>query len=89
MRIYLCKYFLKIEIECIDNYNQNGFSIFVDELAASSINMGFRVWVSTADYWTVRWDVLETIIYRFREENINIPFDQLDITIRKEQEELL
>ena len=33
MRIYLCEYFLKIEIECIDNYNQNGFSIFVDELA--------------------------------------------------------
>lgn len=33
MRICLCKYFLKIEIECIDNYNQNGFSIFVDELA--------------------------------------------------------
>ena len=33
MRIYLCKYFLKIEVECIDNYNPNGFSIFLDELA--------------------------------------------------------
>ena len=69
--------------------HKKGIDIFVDELAASSINMGFRVWVSTADYWNVRWDILETIIYRFREENINIPFDQLDITIRKEQEEQL
>lgn len=33
MRVYLCKYFLKIEIECTDDYNQNGFSVFVDELA--------------------------------------------------------
>ena len=33
MMIYLCKYFLKIEVECIDYYNPNGFSIFLDELA--------------------------------------------------------
>ncbi|MCR5609200.1 MAG: mechanosensitive ion channel [Lachnospiraceae bacterium] len=60
-----------------------GFDIFVDQLADSSINIGFRVWVQTADYWAVRWELLEEVIERFREENINIPYNKLDVNIHE------
>ena len=58
-----------------------GVNILVDELAESSINVAFRVWVDTADYFAVKADMLEKIVERFREENINIPFNKMDVNI--------
>ena len=58
-----------------------GIDVLVNELAGSSINISFRVWVRTADYFALRADMLEKIIEKFREENINIPFDKMDINI--------
>jgi small-conductance mechanosensitive channel len=39
------------------------------------------MWVETADYFPVRADMLERVIDRFREENINIPFNKMDVNI--------
>lgn len=58
-------------------------SITVDELADSSINIGFKMWVETANYLAVKADMLEKIIDTFREENINIPYNKLDVNIVK------
>jgi small conductance mechanosensitive channel len=58
-----------------------GVDILVSELADSSINISFRMWVETADYFPVRADMLERVIDRFREENINIPFNKMDVNI--------
>ena len=58
--------------------------IFVrmSEHAASSINITSRVWVKSADYWTVKFDMLEAVKARFDEEGIEIPFNQMDVHIK-------
>lgn len=53
--------------------------IFVKELGAHSIDFGIRVWVTSEDYWELKWKLLEEIQERFREEGIEIPYEQLDV----------
>ncbi len=54
----------------------------VSEHAASSINLTMRVFVKSADYWTVKFDMLESVKERFDQEGIAIPFNQLDVHIQ-------
>lgn len=54
----------------------------VSEHGASSINIVTRAWTKSADYWTVYFDLLETVKTRFDEEGIEIPFDQVDVHIK-------
>lgn len=48
---------------------------------ASSLDFTLRVWVNSGDYWTVNFDLLENINNRFIAENIEVPFNQLDVHI--------
>ena len=56
-------------------------TIAVSELADSSVNFVVRAWVNTADYWPVYFDLLEAIKIRLDEENIGIPYPQLDLHV--------
>ena len=51
--------------------------------ADSALEFTLRVWVKRADYWTVHFDLLETLTKRFEEEGIEIPFPQLDVHVTK------
>jgi small conductance mechanosensitive channel len=53
--------------------------VFVQELADSSVNVAVRVWVKTADYWPMQWDLPERVKLRFDAEGISIPFPQRDV----------
>ena len=57
--------------------------IFVRDLAESSVNLGFRSWVPMDDYWKVRWELNERVKLTFDEEGITIPYNQLDVTVKK------
>lgn len=50
----------------------------------SSVVITCRVWCKTVDYWTVHFDLLEQVRVKFTEEGINIPYNQLDVHIVKE-----
>ncbi|MBE7090429.1 MAG: mechanosensitive ion channel [Clostridiales bacterium] len=54
------------------------------EHAASSINITTRVWVKSADYWTVYFDLLEQVKAEFDKQGIEIPFEQVDVHIKKD-----
>ena len=41
-----------------------------------------RFWVSTDDYWPVRWRTLEKIKFAFDEAGISIPYQQLDVHLK-------
>lgn len=59
-------------------------TVFVDSLGESSVNLGFRGWVRASDYWTEKWEILEEVKLQFDENNIEIPFNQLDVHVNKE-----
>lgn len=51
--------------------------------ADSSLKFTARVWCKSEDYWTVNFDVLESVKNAFEENDIQIPFPQLDVHIDK------
>lgn len=53
--------------------------ISIAELADNSVNFTVRVWCNTPDYWDVHFYVLEQAKIKFDEENINIPYPQMDV----------
>lgn len=53
--------------------------IRVSEHGDSSIGIVTRVWVKKDDYWTVNYDLLESVKQRFDEDGIEIPFPQIDV----------
>lgn len=57
--------------------------IFVDELAASSVVIGLRAWVSTKEYWNVKWKLQEEIKLAMDAEGIEIPYQKLDVHVKE------
>ncbi len=45
----------------------------------SSVDFMIKVWCKTEDYWTIHFDLLEQVKIRFDEENISIPYPQMDV----------
>ena len=57
--------------------------VAVAELGDSSVNFVVRPWVNSADYWTVRFELMEQIKDALDAENIEIPFPQMDVHVNK------
>ena len=53
--------------------------IAVNELGDSSVNFVVRPWVNSADYWAVKWYLLEEIKNTFDANGISIPYPQQDV----------
>lgn len=51
------------------------------EHGSSSIVIAARVWTETSNYWSVYFDVTEQVRAAFIENNIEIPFNQLDVHV--------
>ncbi len=49
----------------------------------SSLEYTVRIWCKSADYWDVYFDTMENVKKAFDENNIQIPFNQLDVHIEK------
>lgn len=48
----------------------------------SAVNITARVWVNSDDYWTVKWDILEASKRMFDENNIEIPYNKIDVNVK-------
>lgn len=53
--------------------------IFVAELADSSVNFVYRLWVNSENYWPVYFDMHEKVKKALDANNISIPFPQTDV----------
>ncbi|MBW2467082.1 MAG: mechanosensitive ion channel [Deltaproteobacteria bacterium] len=62
-------------------------TVAVAELGDSSVNLVFRPWVKTADYWDVRFALTERIKNGLDEAGISIPFPQQDVHLFVDKEE--
>lgn len=56
----------------------------ITEHAASSINLVTRVWVKNEDYWAAYFDILEAVKAEFDKAGVEIPFNQLDVHVKKD-----
>ncbi len=57
--------------------------IAISELADSSVNLAVRVWVNSADYWGVFFDMNKEVYTSFEKAGLSIPFPQMDVHLDK------
>ncbi len=56
--------------------------VYVSELADSSVNLQARLWIPTEKYWDVKWRLTEKMKYVYDENNIEIPYQKIDVNIQ-------
>lgn len=59
-------------------------TVFVSDLSPSSVKIGLRVFTSPSDYIATKWQLLEDIKIAFDQNNIRIPYNQLDVHINNQ-----
>ena len=57
--------------------------IELGKLNDSSVDITLRVWVNSADYWAVYFSMNEKVYKAFAEEELHIPFPQMDVHIQR------
>lgn len=62
-------------------YNDPAPSVVLSELGESSITLTVKAWCSSDDYWDTKWYLIDNIFNEFKRNNINIPFNQLEVAI--------
>ncbi len=55
--------------------------VYVDELADSAVILGVRCWFKNEEYWEGKWRITENIKYALDENEIPIPYPQLDVHV--------
>lgn len=55
----------------------------LSKCADSAVEYTARVWVNSADYWTVYFDVLDGVKKAFKENDIIIPYPQMDVHVKQ------
>lgn len=68
-----CEYVMKEEV----------YDVFVSNLGSSSVDLNVRFWVKSADYWTAKAYITENIKVKLDANNIEIPYNKLDVQIQK------
>ena len=56
-------------------------TVYVDQLADSSVILGSRGWAATEDHWAARWRIIEKTKLEFDDAGIEIPYNQMDVNI--------
>lgn len=69
-----------------DTRSNKDMVVFVDELAESTVIMGFRVWVPTDRYFPVKWRLNEQIKEEFDKNKIVIAYNQLDVHVHEKKD---
>ncbi len=58
------------------------------EFGASSLNFTVRVWMDAGEFWNVKFDLMERVLRTFRENKIEIPYNQIDVHMVQPKEEV-
>jgi small conductance mechanosensitive channel len=55
--------------------------VYVDKLAASSVDLKVRAWTHSSNYWTVYFNINQRIYSELPRPGVSFPFSQLDVHI--------
>ncbi len=75
---------LDVAFSCEKGLSDPAPAVVMTECADSGINYTLRVWCETPDYWVVREQLLIGVRNAFKNANIEIPYPQMDVRIRKD-----
>lgn len=56
--------------------------VAVNSHGDNAVGFVVKVWTKTEDYWTVYYNLLEKVKIKFDEENISIPYPQMDVHVK-------
>lgn len=62
-------------------FQDPAFFVALTSLGESSVNIVVRAWVKADDYWDVFFSMNENVYKTFTEENLSIPFPQMDVHV--------
>lgn len=74
---------LKVLKEDEATLKDQDMTVFVDQLAESSVNLGVRCWFNNDDFWTGKWRITENCKLALDQAGIQIPFPQMDVHIQQ------
>lgn len=57
--------------------------IALTKLDSSSVNIVVRVWALPQDYWSVYFDINESVYKEFAKQGLNIPYPQMDVHVHQ------
>lgn len=60
-------------------------NVFIDSFDDSGMTLGIRAWVRTEDYWSTTWDLREKIKISFDDNQIEIPYNRLEVDMLNRQ----
>jgi small conductance mechanosensitive channel len=75
---------------CADNeliFKDPAPFVMLSKMGESSLDFVVRAWCKKEDYWTVNFYLLDSIKKAFDANGIEIPFNQLDVTIKNKPTE--
>ena len=79
---------IEIVKECLDateNVSQDPPpQVGIEAFADSSVNIGYRYWVTTEMYYQTQYKVNLSVFTAFKEQGVNIPFPQREVRILNE-----
>lgn len=58
--------------------------VFIKNYGSSSIDICCWIWVNSADYWHVYYDIIGQVKAAYDKEGLTIPFEQLDVHVIKD-----
>ncbi len=60
--------------------------VYIDSFDESGMTLGIRAWVKTEVYWNAMWDLREKVKEVFDCNNIQIPYNRMDVNIINKQD---
>lgn len=72
-----------IALNCKYRISEDKILIALKEHSSNALVFTFRIWVLKEDYWTAKFELLEVIKETFDKEGIEIPYQKLDVNIKK------
>lgn len=76
---------LEVASKCDKVLNDPKAVAVVTNCGDNAIEYSLRVWCKGSDYWDVRFTLIEGVRNKFRDNNVNIPYPQLDVRIKNDK----
>jgi len=80
---YVKKILTDIAMDCKYRIKEDDITVALKEHSENALKFTLRIWVLKDDYWSSKFELLETVKKVFDKEKIEIPYPKLDVNLKK------